>query len=127
MGFSRVFVNVFFFLIFILPLAIASTSAAPPSPPPNYAVIKKRKTSSLFFSFSKDDGRRRIMFANMKKRRTQKMKNGNKNNEIEFGWDNRVFSAMLPKGNVPPSGSSSCHNDYPNSVASICTFSRHRP
>ncbi|KAI3800768.1 hypothetical protein L1987_28862 [Smallanthus sonchifolius] len=101
MDFSRVFLNVFFFLIFILSLAIASTSAAPPSPPPNYGVIKNRN--------SRDDGRRRIMLANMKKRRTQKMKNG-KNNEVEFGWDNRVFSAMLPKGNVPSSGSSGIGN-----------------
>nr|GLL30217.1 hypothetical protein MIMGU_mgv11b022189mg [Ipomoea trifida] len=28
----------------------------------------------------------------------------------------RAFSAMLPKGFVPPSGSSPCHNTYPNSV-----------
>ena len=32
------------------------------------------------------------------------------------------FSQMLPKGHVPPSGSSSCHNDVPDSasVDSVC-------
>ncbi|KAK7412581.1 hypothetical protein VNO78_04054 [Psophocarpus tetragonolobus] len=28
------------------------------------------------------------------------------------------FSVMLPKGFVPPSGSSPCHNDQPNSMSS---------
>ncbi|PIN04679.1 hypothetical protein CDL12_22787 [Handroanthus impetiginosus] len=32
----------------------------------------------------------------------------------------RTFSAMLPKGYVPPSGSSPCHNLYPNSVTFFC-------
>nr|GMD09745.1 Proteasome subunit alpha type-5 [Ipomoea batatas] len=32
----------------------------------------------------------------------------------------RAFSAMLPKGFVPPSGSSPCHNTYPNSVTFFC-------
>ena len=31
----------------------------------------------------------------------------------------RAFSVMLPKGFVPPSGSSPCHNDQPNSVSSF--------
>ncbi|KAK9055960.1 hypothetical protein SSX86_027047 [Deinandra increscens subsp. villosa] len=129
MDFNRVFVHVVFSLIFLLSLAISSTcyGAPPPSPPP---VNKNHKTSSSLFLISynkKDDNgrrRRRIMFTNMKKRRySEKMKN----HKVEFDWDDRVFSVMLPKGNVPPSGSSSCHNDYPNSVASLCTFSRYRP
>ncbi|KAD3068863.1 hypothetical protein E3N88_36743 [Mikania micrantha] len=125
MDFSNVFMNVVVF-IFVLLLAISSNStSSPPSPPP---VIKNQETtSSLFFSYAKEDGgRRRIMFTNMKKRRSETMTNSK--NKVKFDWDDdRVFSAMLPKGDVPPSGSSSCHNDYPNSVASICTFSRHRP
>lgn len=109
------------FLIFTL-LLITNISSTVVPPPSNAAVIKNQKTQ----------GRRRIMFTNiMKKRRTQKMKKKKKKNKVDHqfdDWDNnRVFSAMLPKGNVPPSGSSSCHNDYPNSVASICTFSRNRP
>lgn len=36
----------------------------------------------------------------------------------------RPFSAMLPKGFVPPSGSSPCHNDDPvDSVAVYCSLS----
>ncbi|GAU49244.1 hypothetical protein TSUD_382760 [Trifolium subterraneum] len=31
----------------------------------------------------------------------------------------KPFSVMLPKGFVPPSGSSPCHNDQPNSVNSF--------
>ncbi|PIN20279.1 hypothetical protein CDL12_07042 [Handroanthus impetiginosus] len=38
----------------------------------------------------------------------------------------RPFYAMLPKGYVPPSGSSPCHNAYPNSVAFFCGFSGQR-
>ncbi|KAL1555855.1 hypothetical protein AAHA92_11546 [Salvia divinorum] len=37
--------------------------------------------------------------------------------------DSRRFSAMLPKGYVPPSGSSPCHNVYPNSVSFFCDYS----
>ncbi|XP_034698777.1 uncharacterized protein LOC117924287 [Vitis riparia] len=39
----------------------------------------------------------------------------------------RPFSAMLPKGFVPPSGSSPCHNDYPNSIAFYCDLSSQKP
>lgn len=34
-----------------------------------------------------------------------------------------TYRAMLPKGFVPPSGSSPCHNTYPNSVTFFCHFS----
>ncbi|KAK4399353.1 hypothetical protein Sango_1410800 [Sesamum angolense] len=40
--------------------------------------------------------------------------------------DARRFSAMLPKGYVPPSGSSPCHNVYPNSVTFFCDLSDHQ-
>ncbi|OWM73070.1 uncharacterized protein LOC116205921 [Punica granatum] len=33
------------------------------------------------------------------------------------------FAVMLPKGPVPPSGSSSCHNGIPDSVAALCSLS----
>lgn len=36
------------------------------------------------------------------------------------------FMAMLPKGFVPPSGSSSCHNVYPNSITFFCDLSTER-
>ncbi|PON43756.1 hypothetical protein TorRG33x02_333120 [Trema orientale] len=34
-----------------------------------------------------------------------------------------AFSVMLPKGFVPPSGSSPCHNENPNSVVFFCATS----
>nr|DAD37541.1 TPA_asm: hypothetical protein HUJ06_008182 [Nelumbo nucifera] len=47
-----------------------------------------------------------------RKKRRKKIKN--------FG--SRSFSAMLPKGFVPPSGSSPCHNDVPDSLAFYCEY-----
>ncbi|URE35215.1 hypothetical protein MUK42_03244 [Musa troglodytarum] len=32
----------------------------------------------------------------------------------------RTFSAMLPRGFVPPSGSTWCHNDAPSSINPLC-------
>lgn len=37
------------------------------------------------------------------------------------------FSVMLPKGFVPPSGSSPCHNDQPNSMSFHCHLSSSQP
>jgi len=39
----------------------------------------------------------------------------------------RPFSVMLPKGFVPPSGSSPCHNDQPNSVSFHCYLTSTEP
>ncbi|KAJ8616660.1 hypothetical protein MRB53_036032 [Persea americana] len=39
----------------------------------------------------------------------------------------RPFEQMLPKGFVPPSGSSSCHNDFPNSIDFYCSQSTKEP
>ncbi|KAK1368923.1 Alpha-mannosidase 3 [Heracleum sosnowskyi] len=41
--------------------------------------------------------------------------------------DTRAFSTMLPKGFVPPSGSSPCHNDFPNSITFFCQLSSQKP
>ena len=38
-----------------------------------------------------------------------------------------AFSAMLPKGFVPPSGSSPCHNENPEFVAFYCHLSATNP
>lgn len=54
---------------------------------------------------------------NMKQRKKKnKNKKMVKNNNMQYS---RPFSVMLPKGFVPPSGSSPCHNDQPNSVSSF--------
>lgn len=55
-----------------------------------------------------------------KKLLTKKKKRLIMNNNLD---DERRFSAMLPKGYVPPSGSSPCHNVYPNSVTFFCDLS----
>ncbi|KAG2684777.1 hypothetical protein I3760_10G091100 [Carya illinoinensis] len=39
----------------------------------------------------------------------------------------RPFEVMLPKGYVPPSGSSPCHNEYPDSAAIYCDLSASNP
>ncbi|OIW13933.1 hypothetical protein TanjilG_09284 [Lupinus angustifolius] len=57
-----------------------------------------------------------------KQERIKKRKNltRNKKHRKKMTKDNlktRPFSVMLPKGFVPPSGSSPCHNDLPNSVS----------
>ncbi|KAL4563442.1 hypothetical protein LXL04_027484 [Taraxacum kok-saghyz] len=123
------FRNVAVFLLFITLLLISSSSvkmissASPPPRPPRYSVIRNKKTSSsTFLIYDKQHKRRQVLFTNKKKKRSETMKNIK--NEYEVDWDNRVFSAMLPKGNVPPSGSSSCHNEYPDSVASLCVLSK---
>ncbi|KAG7034719.1 hypothetical protein SDJN02_04449, partial [Cucurbita argyrosperma subsp. argyrosperma] len=46
---------------------------------------------------------------NKKKTTARFESNGNNNNK------GRAFSVMLPKGFVPPSGSSPCHNQSPQS------------
>lgn len=38
--------------------------------------------------------------------------------------NNGPFSVMLPKGFVPPSGSSPCHNGNPNSVVFFCDLAK---
>ncbi|XP_058092644.1 uncharacterized protein LOC131239104 [Magnolia sinica] len=42
-------------------------------------------------------------------------------------FETRTFSAMLPKGFVPPSGSSPCHNDMPDSINFYCDYSTTNP
>lgn len=56
---------------------------------------------------------------NSKKTRALKLKN----NRGKRSSDRRTYTAMLPKGFVPPSGSSPCHNTYPNSITFFCHLS----
>ncbi|KAJ9565808.1 hypothetical protein OSB04_001774 [Centaurea solstitialis] len=119
-------------LIFALLLIISSssfkttTSSPPPPPPPrrppptNSAAIKnnQKPSSSLFLIYRKQQqhhhGRRRrqILFTNKKKTtRSEKMMKVDHqyHHDDQLDWgsssssNSRVFSAMLPKGNVPPS------------------------
>lgn len=55
----------------------------------------------------------------MKRKKIKKMK--------KFKSSSRPFSAMLPKGFFPPSGSSPCHNDNPKFVAFYCHLTSPKP
>ncbi|OMO65673.1 hypothetical protein COLO4_31077 [Corchorus olitorius] len=62
-----------------------------------------------------------------KKRKRKMMKRRKKNSKIK-NFETRPFSVMLPKGFVPPSGSSPCHNDKPDSsVIFFCGLSAAKP
>ncbi|KAK4710819.1 hypothetical protein R3W88_005332 [Solanum pinnatisectum] len=65
-----------------------------------------------------------LMTTNTKKMKTRtlKLKSGGKSSSDNWNRK-RTYTAMLPKGYVPPSGSSPCHNTYPNSVTFFCHFS----
>ncbi|KAM3361811.1 hypothetical protein P3S68_016665 [Capsicum galapagoense] len=59
-----------------------------------------------------------------KKMKTRTLNLKNRERSSSDNWSSkRTYSAMLPKGFVPPSGSSPCHNTYPNSVAFFCQLS----
>ncbi|KAL5097187.1 hypothetical protein RYX36_001514 [Vicia faba] len=65
----------------------------------------------------------------MKKHRKHRKKKivKNKNMNMMKSPTPRPFSVMLPKGFVPPSGSSPCHNDQPNSMSFHCHLSSSQP
>ncbi|KAB2637197.1 hypothetical protein D8674_027731 [Pyrus ussuriensis x Pyrus communis] len=57
---------------------------------------------------------------NRKMRHKRNMNKKRKKTTTKKDFKTAPFSVMLPKGFVPPSGSSPCHNAYPNSVAFFC-------
>ncbi|KAM5587688.1 hypothetical protein ABKV19_006230 [Rosa sericea] len=61
------------------------------------------------------DRQQRRLTKNHKKRAGKRNKNPTKKFK-----NNGPFSVMLPKGFVPPSGSSPCHNGNPNTVVVFC-------
>ncbi|KAI3466822.1 hypothetical protein Pfo_023485 [Paulownia fortunei] len=115
------------FLFFLIPLII---SFACPTPSldklqasasvskTEFQVFQIKKTDLPIFLNSNEKGRRnkneKGLYRNtMKRKRTKNL-------------NTRPFTAMLPKGYVPPSGSSPCHNVYPNSVTFFCGLSAER-
>lgn len=58
-------------------------------------------------------------FLKNRRKRTPKRKRRSEDYKMKPG----PFAVMLPKGGVPPSGSSSCHNKDPDSVAVFCSLS----
>lgn len=77
------------------------------------------KNSNTFFLNKQDLSSKKIKRRSKKKMmRKKKTKN----------WKTIPFSVMLPKGFVPPSGSSPCHNDYPSSTSvTYCDLSTTKP
>ncbi|XP_022714567.1 uncharacterized protein LOC111274211 [Durio zibethinus] len=67
-----------------------------------YRVLRVKNTTPVFLNKPEFDKKR--------KRKMMKRRKFNKNN-----FKTRPFFVMLPKGFVPPSGSSPCHNDKPDS------------
>ncbi|KAH0717681.1 hypothetical protein KY285_013712 [Solanum tuberosum] len=82
-----------------------------PSSPHDHEMIKNEEGGGLMTTNTKK-----------MKTRTLKLKSGGKSSSDNWNRK-RTYTAMLPKGYVPPSGSSPCHNTYPNSVTFFCHFS----
>uniref|UniRef100_UPI0005CB318A uncharacterized protein LOC105350757 n=1 Tax=Fragaria vesca subsp. vesca TaxID=101020 RepID=UPI0005CB318A len=63
----------------------------------------------------------RRLTKNHKKRAGNRYKNPTTK---KFKNNDGPFSVMLPKGFVPPSGSSPCHNGNPNAVVVYCDLAK---
>lgn len=124
-SFGGIFIPVSIFLFFLLLLlfimnifSVSSISPQPILPPPSadlprslYSIKKPRQ--SLF------NDQERLIKNNKDNKNGFRRKKGFKSKN----FDTRTFSAMLPKGFVPPSGSSPCHNEYPSSITFFCHLS----
>ncbi|KAK2642828.1 hypothetical protein Ddye_024591 [Dipteronia dyeriana] len=82
-----------------------------------YQVLYIKKTKPFFLNQQQQQNKRSAKMM-MKKKRSYSNKYYSKT---------KPFSVMLPKGFVPPSGSSPCHNTNPESVAFYCALSTPKP
>ncbi|KAE8655329.1 Alpha-mannosidase 3 isoform 1 [Hibiscus syriacus] len=85
-------------------------------PPSAYQVLRIKNTTP--FLLNKPE-------RGFEKKRKRKMTKRRKIN-MDSNFKTRPFTVMLPKGFVPPSGSSPCHNDKPDSAVAqdlICGLS----
>ncbi|WVY94708.1 hypothetical protein V8G54_033796 [Vigna mungo] len=115
------------FILFLLSYTVSSSSSSTlaeiqhpnPSPtitPPQHYQMFYLKNTPYTTPFTKQE--------RLKKRRTRRNKNMMRHRKkilsknMHQSRDSQRFSVMLPKGYVPPSGSSPCHNDQPNTVSS---------
>jgi hypothetical protein len=133
MGFNKN-LNYFFVAILTFFLLITSTFPSPSSPheiqpkalpaaainvaPAEFRVFQLKNTHTFFLDKEED------LMSKKKKRISRRripVRKKTRNNRKA-----RPFSVMLPKGFVPPSGSSPCHNEYPTSV-SYCELSTTKP
>ncbi|XP_022880460.1 uncharacterized protein LOC111397695 [Olea europaea var. sylvestris] len=118
--------NIFIFLVLLLALMMSFTYPSrlhetEPTAAPSMAPSAKYqkfdvKNSKPFFLNKRGRQNKKEKGLNRNKMKKKKIKNFNA----------KPFLVMLPKGFVPPSGSSPCHNLYPNSVTFFCDLSTNR-
>ncbi|KAM1883418.1 hypothetical protein ACFX13_004787 [Malus domestica] len=89
-------------------------TAVPTAPTPQYRVFYIKNTPP--FELDKQEQIKKHRRMRHKKNRNKKRKKTTAKKDFKT----RPFSVMLPKGFIPPSGSSPCQNAYPNSVAFFC-------
>ncbi|KAG6779375.1 hypothetical protein POTOM_015755 [Populus tomentosa] len=119
MGFNQTFKFFCAFLLFLLISIVAFSSASschiviqPSSPAKEltqYQVFYIKNTNPFILDKEPSKNRKEKRKMLMMKRRKEMIKN----------FKTRSLSAMLPKGSVPPSGSSPCHNQKPNSKVTL--------
>lgn len=116
-------------VIIILLFSVASSSSSSedqPIPAPAtatyYRVYHMKNTTPYFLKNKQAQQWRR----NKKKKAMEYYRKKMKGSSY-IDIDTRAFSTMLPKGFVPPSGSSPCHNDFPNSITFFCQLSSQKP
>ncbi|XP_061374341.1 uncharacterized protein LOC133316587 [Gastrolobium bilobum] len=112
------------FFLFLLSYTVSSHSSnqeiQPSSTTPSHyhQLFYLKNTNPMFSSRSQE---------RFKKRRIKRNKNMKHKKKKVKNLELRPFSVMLPKGFVPPSGSSPCHNDQPNSVSFECHLTSAEP
>lgn len=117
---NKIFPILLLVLVFLL-FSVLSSSSPEDQPIPAaasatyYRLFHIKKTSPYFLK-NKQAAQWRRYKKLMKKKRMEYIK-----------IDTRAFTTMLPKGFVPPSGSSPCHNDFPNSITFFCHLSSQKP
>lgn len=91
----------------------SSNKYAPPRTAKGHQVLYINRNTPFFYSKKQTPPQEAAAMAKKTKRKKIIVKNFKTSTS-------KAFSAMLPKGLVPPSGSSPCHNDSPKSVAFYC-------
>ncbi|OAY29137.1 hypothetical protein MANES_15G120700v8 [Manihot esculenta] len=132
MGFNRTLKKLFCIFIFLLFLVISNfafpsssssheiQSKTAPKEPAQYQLFYI-KNAPPFILDSEGVYKKKRKNGKMVRKRKKQIKN--------LKTRPASFSVMLPKGFVPPSGSSPCHNEKPNNerVAFYCDLSTSKP
>ncbi|KAI4295429.1 hypothetical protein L6164_035488 [Bauhinia variegata] len=98
-----------------------SNSNASPS---HYQVFYLKNTNNPF-SRQEHIKKRAIRNRKRQNKKNQRQKQGKE--MVKNNLNSRPFSVMLPKGFIPPSGSSPCHNMHPISLSFHCHLSATKP